>query len=278
MIRRVSPLLALVLISTGCTNQLGRATPQCDEIVTTAIVMEIQAVPTAAFVPCLESLPVGWEYNHLEARSGLTEFTLDSDRMGDAFVLIRTTESCDIDGAEEIPSDDPDMRLYTDVRADLEVPVVFVPEGPTDATIDATQAIVTRLIGRTIEGREIAVRIDRKEGPTADRIRAAQREGAHVFVIGLREAEEGTVTVSIAGRPGEVTTDVESALEMIEEVTAPPSLLGSWYHVFDGGCIEYRFDAHGPDTHTLEQRISQSLGFIDSQLVADIGRSFGYEL
>jgi hypothetical protein len=278
LIRRALPLLLLTTLLGGCGGDLGRATPECGPGSSTSSILQIQAVPEAAWVPCIESLPVGWEYNHLQAQSGLSEFTLDSDRMGDEFVTVRTSERCDLGGTRQQESPIDGILLFSDIQADLTVPIVFIPEGPTDATIDAAQAVMTGLIGRTLDGRRIDVEIDRTGGSTETRITNAQRDGANVFVIGLREAEEGTVTVILKDHDDEVTTTVENALEMIDRTVEPPSYRGSWMHVFEGGCIEYRFDAHGPETLTLENRIRRTLGFTDAEAVRDIGRSLGYDI
>jgi len=278
LIQRTLLALLLTTLLGGCSGNLGRKTPECGPNVTTSAILQIQAVPESAFVPCIESLPVGWKYNDLIAKSGLTEFTLDSDRMGEHFVLVRTSEKCDIGGTREQESPIPGMLLFTDVEADLSVPIVFIPEGPTEATLDAAQAIVTELVGEQIEGKRIDVTIDRTDGATADRIRDAVDEGANVFVIGLREAEEDTVTVLLAGSTVEVTLSVHDALELLEDSVGSPSYRGSWFHLFDGGCIEYRFDAVGSETHTLEQRIRESLGFTDAEEVRRVGRTLGYRI
>ena len=68
------------------------------------------------------------------------------------------------------------------------------------------------------------------------------------------------------------------ALAVISDSIPPPTVRGSWVHLFAGGCIEFRFDARGPETHTLERDIRSSLGFTDADEVRELGRSMGYDI
>ena len=276
--RRLLALMLAIAMLSGCTNRLGRRMPECDSDLSTSSVLQVQALPDAAFVPCIDSLPLGWEYNHLRAQSGLSEFTLDSDRMGDDFAVIRATSTCDLGNAREIASPRPDMRVFTTVTADLAVPLVIVPEGLMTATANAAQSIAIDLIGTRVNDKRIDLVIDRSDVPTHDRIATARSEGANVLVVGLREAEQGTVTLILAGQTAEQALTLEHALDALARSTPDPTIRGSWFHVFEGGCIEYRFDAEGPETHTLEHDIRDSLGFIDANEVREVGRSLGYDI
>lgn len=74
------------------------------------VVLMAQSVPTATFVPCLDTVPLGWHFGDLEARDGSARFWLDSDRDGLHAIEVQLTESCDTEGATEIPSDRAEMR------------------------------------------------------------------------------------------------------------------------------------------------------------------------
>ena len=74
------------------------------------VVLMAQSVPTATWVPCLETMPLGWHFTELDAQDDSARFYLDSDRHGPEAIEVRLTESCDTDAATEIPSDRDGMR------------------------------------------------------------------------------------------------------------------------------------------------------------------------
>jgi tRNA A-37 threonylcarbamoyl transferase component Bud32 len=91
------------------------------------MILAAQAVPSAAFLPCIAALPSGWTTVNAEISSGQARFGLDSGSLagggGVRFVLgqpvqqpqtvtITLTATCDIAGAQQIPSDQPGMRLF----------------------------------------------------------------------------------------------------------------------------------------------------------------------
>ena len=107
------------------------------------MILAAQAVPSAAFLPCIAALPPGWTAAGAEIASGQASFVLDSGSIavpgGVQFVLgpsgqlqtvtITLTATCDIAGARQIPSGQPGMRRferppslvpgYADVRYDV---------------------------------------------------------------------------------------------------------------------------------------------------------------
>ena len=100
------------------------------------MILAAQAVPSAAFLPCIAALPSGWTAAGVEVSSGRASFGLDSGSLAGAggvrFVLgqpvqqvqtvtIALTATCDIAGAQQIPSDQPGMRLF-------ERPLSLVPK------------------------------------------------------------------------------------------------------------------------------------------------------
>jgi hypothetical protein len=271
--------MALLLVVSGCSSQLGRDIPECDGGVTNSVVMQIQSVPGTSFVPCVSALQAGWDFNHVEPRSGLATFTIDSDRMGAPFVTIRTTATCDISGAEPAISDERPMELYKDVVLDFQVQIVVVPEGPTEATLAAARSIVVDSFGVRLRDRSVNVRVAVTESPTRDRIQAAQATGAHVITISIRDAEEGTVELLLAGESEEREDGtIRQALDEIEEHVGKPSYRGSWFYVFEGGCTEYRFDAAGAGVDTVAADVQGSLGFIDADAIKKTARDAGYDI
>jgi len=74
------------------------------------VVLMAQSVPTAEWVPCLRTaLPIGWGFQHLDARSGVARFSLNSDRDGQQAIEVRLEKGCHTAGATEVPSDRDEM-------------------------------------------------------------------------------------------------------------------------------------------------------------------------
>ena len=85
------------------------------------MILAAQAVPSAAFLPCIAALPSGWTTADAEIASGRASFGLDSGQAGLQAVTITLTATCDISGAQQIPSDQPGMRRF-------ERPLSLVPK------------------------------------------------------------------------------------------------------------------------------------------------------
>ena len=107
------------------------------------MILAAQAVPSAAFLPCINALPSGWTTAGAEIASGRASFVLNSGSPAGAAgvritvgqsgqpqtVTITLTATCDIAGARQIPFDQPGMRRferppslgpgYSDVRYDV---------------------------------------------------------------------------------------------------------------------------------------------------------------
>ena len=90
------------------------------------MILAAQAVPSAAFLPCIAALPSGWTAARSQIASGKASFALNSGQAGLQTVTITLTATCDTSGAQRIPSDQPGMRgferplglvpRYSDVR------------------------------------------------------------------------------------------------------------------------------------------------------------------
>ena len=90
------------------------------------MILAAQAVPSAAFLPCIPALPSGWTATLSQIASGRASFGLDFGSQagggGVHFVLgqpgqlqtvtITLTAACDTSGAQQIPSDQPGMRRF----------------------------------------------------------------------------------------------------------------------------------------------------------------------
>ena len=279
MSRRMVLLALSCLALAACSDRLGRDTPECAAGVTNSVVMQIQAVKGTHFVPCINDLKAGWTFNHVEARSGLATFSIDSDRIGDPFLAISVSDRCDTSAAEPATSDERPIELFKDVVADFTVPIVIIPEGPTDATLASARSIVVDMFGLRLRDRAVDARVDVTEGPTRDRIAAARADGAHVITISIRDAEEGTVSLLLANEFEERSGGrLRDAIDEIEDRVGPPSYRGSWFYVFEGGCVEYLFDAAGPGVETVAGDVQGSFGFVDAEAIRQVARDAGYQL
>lgn len=276
---RILPLLPLLLVVSSCASQLGRDIPECDAGVTNSVIMQIQSVSGTSYVPCVSALQAGWEFNHVDPRSGLATFSIDSDRMGEPFITVRTTATCDSSGAEPATSDERPIELYKHVVEDFGVEIVVVPEGPTEATLAAAQSIVIESFGLQMRNRAVDAHVDLTDDSTRDRISAAHAAGAHVITISIRDAEEGTVSLLLAGESVERTGGrLSDAFDEIEERVEKPSYRGSWFYVFEGGCTEYRFDAEGSGVEMVAGDVQRSLSFIDATAIKEMARDAGYDI
>jgi len=90
--------------------------PECDRDDGDQVVLMVQSVPTAQLIPCLQTLPSGWTFGGLGMRAGRSEMFLDSDRAGVRAVSVVLVRRCNVDGATEVPSDEPGTRRYERVR------------------------------------------------------------------------------------------------------------------------------------------------------------------
>ena len=121
--RLVLPLLALAVLPAGCARPvvIGDEVLACesgdDATPAQGVLLMAQSVPTAAYVPCLASMPVGWHVADVQARNDGAGFSLDSDRDGVRALEIRLTGDCDTSEATEIPSDRPEMRRLEEVTS-----------------------------------------------------------------------------------------------------------------------------------------------------------------
>jgi hypothetical protein len=118
-VNRPVAAVALAVLAVGCLTGCGSDSANPAAAITdpplcpvedgagagNGVILMAQSVPTAGWAPCLEPLPSGWRFHHLDARDGLSRFWLDSDRDGPKAIEVRLAESCDTSGATEIASD-----------------------------------------------------------------------------------------------------------------------------------------------------------------------------
>lgn len=116
--RRPVLLLLAGLAASGCVNtgpvDVGQQ-PTCTSpagTVRRGLLIMAQAVPGAQWLPCIRTVPPGWSYAEIRPRDGEAELFFNSDRDGVHALTVRLRPSCDLAGATEVPSEQPEMRRY----------------------------------------------------------------------------------------------------------------------------------------------------------------------
>jgi len=115
-------MLALLILSTGCGGSTDPSVPACDPRPSgfnSPLILMAQAVPTASQLPCVRSIPVGWEFGGVQARSGRARFHLIAAHSeGPRDLVVEVRDSCSVTGASELPSQHPAIKRYERVDHD----------------------------------------------------------------------------------------------------------------------------------------------------------------
>ena len=282
MIRRAVLLLSAAIVATSCNaDVVGPGRPECgnapDGEVTSATILQLQAVPDAAWGPCIESLRVGWDYVSQFAESGRAVFWLDSDRVGDRFLEVELTPACDPGSA--MPDGSPEQGIerfvaITEEPTDIRIAVVPVAE----RHVADARALVTSIIGLEIEGRRLAPFVVEDEGLAADRIQNAIREVGIVLILDDAEVATGTVEMRRARYDPLVSVTVERALDEVEDDLRSPAYRAQWFYTFEGGCIVYRFNAKGAGAEDIALEIKGALGFYPLGELRNVATDAGFDI
>jgi hypothetical protein len=114
---RAAVWIALVVIgSAGCsvsTDPSGM--PACEQPASglnSTLVLIAQSVPTASQLPCVRSVPVGWEYSDFRASNGGAQFQLIASREQSQELVVRLRDECDVTGATQLPSLDSGIHRF----------------------------------------------------------------------------------------------------------------------------------------------------------------------
>jgi tRNA A-37 threonylcarbamoyl transferase component Bud32 len=116
----VAIVVALFLIvqsrSAVFDNKLAVSTPleidslDCGDL--EPLLLMAQSVPSASMVPCVRSLPTGWQVTEVTANNGRSMLVLDHDRAGERALVVRLTAACDPAGAVQGPSPTEGVRHW----------------------------------------------------------------------------------------------------------------------------------------------------------------------
>ena len=106
--RLAAGALALLATAPACATQTGLEIRTGNDPICLPerLVLVAQSVPTAKLIPCIAAYPAGWGFERIEVHRGKTEFSLESDRAGDAAVTVTLRERCDVEGATLVQQND----------------------------------------------------------------------------------------------------------------------------------------------------------------------------
>ncbi len=285
MIRRALVVLALALAASACGNsQLGLSVPVCPadpQVISAfsgAIMLEMQAVETAEFVPCLNDLNAGWSYEDLVPERGLSRFWLDSDRLGSHFLEVTLTPACDVSSASLAGGRmDDAVTEFRDVELiGSNVTIVIVPVTGQPAEAEHARSIESELEARQINDRNVFVVFDTSDDPLADKVAVAARRDRPMIIVDEQDALAKTATLQMPGESQSVRgLELNDLLDRLDDLLPKPSFVGTWYRVFEGGCITYEFDASGPGVDRLAGDVEDALGLFPAAEVRQALRSAG---
>lgn len=106
----------LTSVATAC-GQEGGSSPYCDAEDPDLLATFAQSVRDADMVPCVVSLPPGWDLGRIRVDQDGAEIHFSSDRGGPDALTVTLREVCRPAGAKRIPSDEVGARRYERVRA-----------------------------------------------------------------------------------------------------------------------------------------------------------------
>jgi hypothetical protein len=279
MRRLVFATCVLAVLSVGCGEQeLGRRIVECDgpsQALGTSVILTAQAVPGTEYIPCVEALRPGWQFEHVEARSGQAYFTLHSDRMGMEFLRVTLLPSCDIGAARSVASDERDVDLSVEVleeNADFAVVVIPVADRHHNYSV----SVVAHLMSESIRGREITATLDESDAPISEKVASAHAAGAPVIIIDDVEVDTETVSLRRVGGDEDSGLDFDEAVAEIAGDVDDPVYKARWFYTFDGGCIRYDIDAEGEGAQSVKSDVARAIGLYPMEELYELARQAGY--
>jgi hypothetical protein len=113
--RPVLLFVACLIALTGCGDVRRSALPDCSGDARLALVA--QAVPAAAYVPCLATPAAGWRVTAFDVRSARATFRVLSDRAEGRSVVVSLRPGCGVVRGTPETSPAPGVRRYLDPRS-----------------------------------------------------------------------------------------------------------------------------------------------------------------
>ena len=277
--RLVLLIVVAVLVGSAC-GRMGVGLPRCEtstENPETATLLGLQAVPTADYAPCLNSVKLGWDEVDYEVESG--KMSIEIGREFSSFLDVSLTETCDVGDAIPVPSGMPDVARYEDIdQVSTEIRVTIIPTGERPRIHSLMMA--EELEGVRAEDRPVLFTVDEDiDFSVRSRVNNALFTDDYVWIIDDLDTEEDTLELRrTAESEGARGLSVDQALHRIEEITPEVRYQGKWYLVFNGGCITYEFDAQGTVAETVAQDAAEAIGLYPNAELRKEGRRHGYEL
>lgn len=276
--RTIAQIAVIGVLAAGC-GRLGTGLPACGispQDPSSATVLAVQALPQAAYSPCLNSLELDWDQVEFSAQSGTVR--LEFERGIETFLEVELTATCDVGDATEVRSGHDDIKRYEDVIAvDEEIRLTIVPDGELPRS--HALSLAAQLNGSVIEHRPLIVTVDvATDHPVRRRVAEALPTSDFVWVIGDLDIAEGTLEMRSAS-DGEWRRGIEldDALDEIEDRVEEIQYRGNWYLVFEGGCITYSFDTDGKMAVSIAREADAAIGVYRNSDVIDAARNAGFE-
>ncbi len=279
--RRLLILFTLALVASGCAANLGMGEAACaDSIgrdVATATILNVQAVPSAKYTPCLDELRLGWDSVEGFAEDGQAGIRIM--RSFETFLTVTVTESCDVSDAVAVESGYADIERFEDIeRQSTDIKISIVPSGRLP--LSASRAYVDDLAGVEIDDRPVTYIIDEDlDQSVISRVELALSEYDYVWIVDEVDAEEGTVQLrSNDSAASGHDLKPEGALDLIEDIVPDVFYRGDWYFTFDGGCITYEFDSEGTLAETVAADAEDALGFYPALELRNEAQEAGFNI
>lgn len=114
--RLLATLTVALVVPLASCGEINLGQPDCVSEDPDTLVLIAQSVKTADLVPCIATMPPGWEFEQLEVDQEGTRMVLDSDRGGDGALVVTYDETCRTKGAKRIPSDEAGAQRFERVR------------------------------------------------------------------------------------------------------------------------------------------------------------------
>jgi hypothetical protein len=77
-----------------------------------SMILMAQAVPSATRLPCVDSVPIGWQFINGSFRTGRASFWFGLENSGTRFLTVTLSPSCDVSRSEAVPSQFAGVKRY----------------------------------------------------------------------------------------------------------------------------------------------------------------------
>jgi hypothetical protein len=279
MRRLIVAFCAMALASTACAAEsFGQDLLMCRidlERVPTSVILTLQAVPSADYIPCIDEPQVGWEFAHVTAESGRAQFVGDSDRFGANFLVVTLLDACDVGGAVRSTGTEFGSQLWVDLHEETtSAGVVILPVAGRHRAF--SQWIAAILQTRNANGLAISPAVSPSLEPMAHRITEAHATGASVLVVDDHDVLDGTASVRYRDGSETIGLGVAELVDAIAAAAPEPSYRATWYYTFSGGCVMIDIDAEGREAAETPAMVDAAIDMYDATEIRRVAREAGY--